>query len=55
MEYYLVTEKNELLSHKKTWRKLKCLLKIEKKIVSLKSLHGILLQPYNIIYVIHFA
>ena len=57
LEYYLVTEKNDILSHKKTRRKLKCLLKIEKKKkkVRLKRLQGVLFQLYSIVYVIHFA
>ena len=30
MEYYLVLKRNELLSHEKTWRKLKCTLLSER-------------------------
>lgn len=32
MEYYLALKWNELSSHEKTWRNLKCIVKVEKKI-----------------------
>ena len=31
MEYYLALKRNELSSHEKTWRNLKCIVKVKKK------------------------
>ena len=47
MEYYSWLKRNELLSHEKMWKKLKCILLSEK--ANLKSLHTVLFQPYDIL------
>ena len=43
MEYYSAPKGNELSSHEKTWRKLKCTLQAD-----LERLHTIWLQVYEI-------
>lgn len=48
MEYYSRLKTNELASHEKTWRKLKCILLSEKK-ASLRRLHIVRFQLYDIL------
>ena len=46
MEYYLALKRNELSSHEKTWRNLKCIVKVKKKI-NLKILYNCVIQKHD--------